>query len=142
MNERARHHVVVAETGTGRYVNAVTAGPHTWHADEPVPVGGQDAGPAPYDMLGAALGACTSITLRMYAERKGWPVTRIAVEVSHEQVRTQGATATERVDRFRRTIDIDGDLTDEQRAAMLSIANRCPVHRTLSRGSEIVTELA
>ena len=133
MNERIRRSVVVSETGTGRYVNRVVAGAHEWLADEPASAGGEDAGPAPFEMLAAALGACTSMTVRMYAERKQLALAHVAVEVRHDRV--DGG------DRFHRVITLAGELTDEQRASILSIANRCPVHRTLERGSEIVTGL-
>jgi len=91
-------------------------------------VGGADAGPAPFDFIMAGLGACTSMTLRMYAERKGLPLTRIHVSLSHEKVEVDGVSR----DRICRTITLDGALTDEQRQRLLEIANKCPVHRALS----------
>lgn len=120
--------VVVAENGQGRYQQAVTIGQHHLIADEPVSVGGADAGPAPFDFIMAGLGACTSMTLRMYAERKGLPLTRIHVSLSHEKVEVDGVSR----DRICRTITLDGVLTDEQRQRLLEIANKCPVHRALS----------
>jgi len=120
--------VVVAENGQGRYQQAVTIGQHHLIADEPVSVGGADAGPAPFDFIMAGLGACTSMTLRMYAERKGLPLTRIHVSLSHEKVEVDGVSR----DRICRTITLDGALTDEQRQRLLEIANKCPVHRALS----------
>lgn len=125
--------VVVSEAMGGRYLNHVTAGRHRWLADEPDDVGGSDAGPAPFQMLAAALGACTSMTLRMYAERKSLPLERVTVSVTHERAG--------RTDRFVRVVTLDGRLDDEQRSALLSIANRCPVHRALEGSSEIVTTL-
>lgn len=126
--------VRVTEAAGGRYLNHVVAGRHRWIADEPEAVGGTDAGPAPFQMLAAALGACTSMTLRMYAERKALPLSRVDVSVSHER---EG-----RVDRFVRVVHLDGDLDEAQRETLLSIANRCPVHRALEGATQIVTTLA
>jgi uncharacterized OsmC-like protein/alpha/beta superfamily hydrolase len=143
--------VVVAETTQGKFLNHVVTGDHHFLADEPVAAGGFDAGPSPYDLLSAALGACTSMTLRMYAERRQLPVERIAVEVTHakvhaddcaECVRTEGATRIGMVDRFQRRLVLQGDLTDEQRAKLAEIADKCPVHKTLEASSVIVTDLA
>lgn len=125
--------VVVTEAAGGRYLNHVAVGRHRWLADEPESVGGTDAGPTPFQMLAAALGACTSMTLRMYAERKQWPLDRVEVVVSHER--------DGRAERFVRVITLDGELDEEQRARLLSIANRCPVHRALEGANEIVTTL-
>lgn len=125
--------MTVTEAAGGRYLNHVDVGRHRWLADEPEEVGGTDAGPAPFEMLAAALGACTSMTLRMYAERKGWPLRRVTVEVAHER--------DGRDDRFLRTITLDGALDDEQRDRLLSIANRCPVHRVVEGSAQIVTTL-
>ncbi len=121
--------VVVAENGKGRYQQAVTVGQHQLIADEPVPVGGADAGPAPFDFIMSGLGACTSMTLRMYAERKGLPLTSIRVELSHRKVELDGVQR----DCIDRKITLDGDLSDEQRQRLLEIANKCPVHRALSQ---------
>lgn len=139
--------VVVAETSQGTFLNHVVAGRHHLLADEPTDVGGFDAGPSPYDLLAAGLGACTSMTLRLYAERKGLPVERVTVEVSHGKVHAddtegvcQGGTA--KIDRFERRIHLEGPLDDDQRAQLLRIAERCPVHRTLEASSQIRTELA
>jgi uncharacterized OsmC-like protein/alpha/beta superfamily hydrolase len=139
--------VVVAETTQGRYLNHVVVGAHRFLADEPVETGGFDAGPSPYDLLGAALAACTSMTLRMYAERKGIDVGRIAVEVTHDHVHaddapTAGVSGEARIDRFRRVVHLGGEPDDATRARMLEIADRCPVHRTLERSSKIETRLA
>lgn len=130
--------VVVAENGEGRYQQAVTAGAHRLLADEPVSMGGADAGPAPYDYLLTALGACTSMTLRMYAELKKLPLTRVSVALSHEKIEVDG----QKVDRITREITLEGELTPEQRQRMLEIANRCPIHRTLSGGVNIDSRLA
>ena len=144
--------VVVAETSQGTFLNHVVVGPHRLLADEPTSVGGFDAGPAPYDLLGAALGACTSMTLRLYADRKELPVDRITVEVGHGKVhlddcevcvdddRFEGVTA--QVDLFERAITIEGpDLSDDDRERLLAIADRCPVHRTLEATSAVSTRL-
>ncbi|MFN3584974.1 OsmC family protein [Phenylobacterium sp.] len=124
--------VTVAETGIGKFQVEVLAGGATFMADEPVEAGGLDSGPNPYDLLASALGACTAMTLRLYADRKGWPLTRTIVRVLHTR------TADGR-DRFAREITLEGALDDDQRRRLLEIAERCPVHRTLEKGSEIIT---
>ena len=121
--------VVVRENGQGRYQQEVISGEHRFVADEPVSVGGADAGPTPFDFLMAGLGACTSMTLRMYAERKGLALTRISVSLTHDKVEVDG----EKRDRIRRTLTLDGELTPEQRARLVEIAGRCPVARALSK---------
>lgn len=128
--------VIVAETGVGRLqVEARTAsGPLL--IDEPASVGGLGSGPNPYDLMSAALGACTTMTLRLYAERKGWPLKRVQVSVRHHRV------SLEARDLFDRTISLEGPLDEAQRARLLQIAERCPVHRTLERGSDIRTAVA
>jgi putative redox protein len=142
--------VVVAETTQGAFLNHVVTGRHRFLTDEPVSVGGFDAGPGPYDFLATALGACTSMTLRMYAERKQLPLDRVTVEVSHDKVHAEdAATDTEdgamprggKIDRFTRVLHLDGALDESQRASLLRIADRCPVHRTLEQASSIVTML-
>jgi putative redox protein len=149
---RASSAVVVAETTQGPFLNHVVVGRHRLLADEPESIGGFDAGPSPYDFLGAALGACTSMTLRMYADRKQLPLDRVTVEVTHGKVHAndciecaenqQLAGRTGMIDQFDRVITIAGDdLTDEQRAKLLEIADKCPVHRTLESASSIVTRL-
>ena len=130
--------VVVAENGQGRYQQEVIVGQHHLIADEPVSVGGADAGPAPFDYLMAALGSCTSMTLRMYAERKGWPLTRISVTLNHEKVEFEGSPR----DRLNRTIILEGELSPEQRQRLLEIANKCPTHRALSQRLLIASQLA
>lgn len=128
-------HVRVAETGQGRFQVEVQAGGIRFPADEPVSVGGLGSGPTPYDLLCAALGACKSMTVRLYAERKTWPLRHVDVRVRHERENLQAR------DRFEVTIALEGDLDDAQRARLLEIAERCPVHMTLSRGSEVRTLL-
>ena len=97
----------------------------------------------PYGFLSAGLGACTSMTIRMYARRKKWPLTHVAVDVCHDKVHRQDAEAegTEKVDTWQRRIRLEGDLSDDQRARLLEIADKCPVHRTLERISHVETEL-
>jgi putative redox protein len=149
---RASAPVVVAETSQGPFLNHVVVGRHRLLADEPESVGGFDAGPSPYDLLGAALGACTSMTLRMYADRKSVPLDRVTVAVTHGKVHADDCVEcadhaqlvgrTGMIDRFERVITVDGDLSDEQRAKLLEIADKCPVHRTLDTASSIVTRLS
>jgi uncharacterized OsmC-like protein/alpha/beta superfamily hydrolase len=145
--------VVVAETSQGPFLNHVVVGRHRFLADEPESIGGFDAGPAPYDFLGAALGSCTSMTLRMYADRKKLPLDRVTVEVHHNKVHADDCAAcaenetldgrTGMIDHFERVITIEGDeLTDEDRAKLLIIADKCPVHRTLENASAITTQSA
>ncbi|MEZ5383375.1 MAG: bifunctional alpha/beta hydrolase/OsmC family protein [Microthrixaceae bacterium] len=138
--------VVVSELGEGKFLNQVVAGAHRLVMDEPQSVGGFDAGPNPYELLAAALGGCTSMTMRMYAERKGIPLDRAEVEVRHDKVHCDDCEATAggatpKIDRFERRLRLTGDLTDDQREGLLRIADRCPVHLTLERSSLIETEL-
>lgn len=128
----------VGETGQGRFVNAVRIGPHRMLADEPVSVGGDGLGPDPFEYLLAGLGACTSMTIRLYAERKGWPLLRVAVRVRHAARLSAGADR----DVFERIIHLEGDLSEEERARLLDIAERCPVSRTLAAGSTVQSRLA
>ncbi len=137
--------VLVTETGYGRYANDVVAGPHVLRADEPRSVGGDDTGPTPYGYLSAALGACTTMTLRMYADRKEWPLERVSVSVKHEKIHASDCehceTESGRIDRFDRTLRIEGPLSDEQRRRLAEIADRCPVHRTLHAEVEVRTHV-
>ena len=129
--------VVVSENGLGRYQQAVQAGQHALIADEPVSVGGADAGPAPFDFIMSGLGACTSMTLRMYAERKSLPLKRVSVALIHDKVEIDGVMR----DRIHREITLEGDLSDEQRQRLLEIANKCPVHRALSQSIQLDCKL-
>jgi uncharacterized OsmC-like protein/alpha-beta hydrolase superfamily lysophospholipase len=129
--------VVQVEGGRQGFAQRIQAGPHRFVGDEPQSIpGGTDAGPTPYDFLLAALGTCTSMTLRMYADRKEWPLEGVRVRLEHDRVHAEDCdrceTAEGRIDRITRTVGVDGPLDDEQRARLLEIADRCPVHRTLS----------
>ena len=135
--------VRVTEADPAGYVQHIMAGPHHHLlADEPVSLGGTDRGPTPYGLLAAALGACTAMTLRMYARHKGLPLLLVSVDVDHDKVHgVDAATAGQGLDLFRRTIRLDGPLDDDQRARLLAIADKCPVHRTLEAGAKVVTTL-
>jgi len=138
--------IEVRETKTGRYANEVRAGRHHLPAGEPIEAGGDDSGPGPYDYLLAALGACTSITLRMYAERKEIPVDRIGVKLHLRKIQADEcadcASTEGEVTEITREIVLEGDLTDDNRQRLLAIAERCPVHRTLTHEIKIRSELA
>lgn len=140
MSDPLESAVVVTESGNGPYAQFVTAGRHVMGADEPEKLGGRDTGPSPYEFLLAGLGACTAMTLRMYAGRHNWPLDAISVSLTHEKIPSPDGTG--RIDQFRRAITLSGKLTDEQRARLLDIASRCPVSQTLSRPSTLVTALA
>ncbi|KRB40460.1 MAG: bifunctional alpha/beta hydrolase/OsmC family protein [Pseudomonadota bacterium] len=142
--EEPVEHVRVMETGVGRFQNMVQAGRHRLFADEPESVGGSDTGPSPYDFLSIALGACTSMTLRLYAERKQLDLGRIQVEVSHKKLHVQdGAAGGEdgKIDCFNRVISVDADMPQEMRAKLVEIAGKCPVHRTLEARSKVETQV-
>jgi putative redox protein len=124
--------VTVAETGVGRLQVEVSAAGASFLADEPLEAGGLGSGPNPYGLLCAALGACTSMTVRLYAERKGWPLRRVTVRVLH-------ARGPDGHDRFAREVTLEGALDEAQRRRLLEVAERCPVHRTLEHGAEIFT---
>jgi len=137
--------VLVEETGAGKYTNTVRTDAHTIVMDEPTSVGGLDSGMNPYDVLLAALGGCTSMTLRMYAERKGLPLDKVAVRLTHEKIHARDCDDCEstegKVDLIDRELEITGDLDPVQRQRLLEIADMCPVHRTLESESRIVTKL-
>lgn len=137
--------VRVSEADAAGFLQDVNAGPHHHAlADEPMAYGGTNKGMSPYGFLAAGLGACTSMTVRMYARRKGWPLDHIWVDVTHDKVHAQDAEngGTKKVDTFRREIHLVGALDDEQRERLLEIADKCPVHRTLEQTSHIETLLA
>lgn len=139
---------LVIESGAGNFVRDLQLGVHRVRADEPADVGGQDAGPNPYEYLLAALGSCTSITLRMYADLKKLPLTRVTVHLKHRKIHAQDcADCTEqperhlKIDEIERNITLEGELDDAQRQRLLAIANRCPVHQTLMSEIRITTSL-
>jgi putative redox protein len=135
--------VTVTETGGGKFQQSITIGPHRLTADEPIAAGGLDSGPGPYDLLLAALGACTSMTLRLYAEHKNLPLARTSVTLSHSKIHAQDCEECEtkegKIDRIDRVLTLDGDLSEEQRARLIEIADKCPVHRTLTSEVNIRT---
>ena len=136
---------VVTRTPGDGFRTEIVSGPHTLIADEPLAVGGTNEGLTPYDFLAAALGACTGMTLRMYADRKGWPLEEVRVRLAHDRVHAEHGERCEDpkscVDRIRREIGIvGGQLDADQRSRLLEIADRCPVHRTLEAGMRIETE--
>jgi uncharacterized OsmC-like protein/alpha/beta superfamily hydrolase len=137
--------VTVAENGIGKFGQDITVGRHLPHADEPPDVGGGNTGPTPYQLLSAALGACTTMTLRLYADRKNLPLKRVSVDVSHDKIHAADCesceTADGKVDSFRRVLTLDGDIDAETRRRLVEIADKCPVHRTLHSEVEVVTEL-
>jgi putative redox protein len=131
MEYRAAH---VTTSPEGKYRQTVTVGPHELAADVPAAHGGADAGPEPHEWLLAGLGACTAITLQMYAERKGWKLSKVDVTVTGEHV--EGAFV------MHRELALEGDLDDEKRARLKEIAEKCPVHKTLTGTVRIETTLA
>ncbi|EAQ34392.1 OsmC-like protein [Nitrobacter sp. Nb-311A] len=137
--------VVVQETRHNKFQQTVTVGPHRLLADEPIPVGGDDTGPGPYDLLLAALGACTSMTLRLYAERKALPLDRATVRLRHRKVHAKDCaeceTKTGMLDLIEREIAMEGTLDPEQRQKLMDIADKCPVHRTLTSEVRIRTRM-
>jgi uncharacterized OsmC-like protein len=135
--------VVVSETRKGVFQQEITAGRHRFIADEPIAVGGLDSGPGPYDLLLAGLGACTSMTLRLYAQHKALPLDRVTVRLSHARIHAVDCENCETkegmIHRIEREITLEGDLDAAQRARLLEIADKCPVHRTLNSEIDIKT---
>lgn len=142
--------VSIAETGLGKFQAAVHVGRHHLIADEPESVGGTDTGPDPYEYLSIALGACTTMTLRMYADRKGLELPPVRVTVTHGKVvaahcddcgeAIEGRSG--KIDRFERTIHVDGEIDAALREKLVEIADKCPVHKTLTAGAAVVTQVA
>ena len=136
--------VVVTGSAVG-FLQEIRLGSHQLQADEPTAVGGTDRGPDPYSLLLASLGSCTSMTIAMYARRKNIPLESVTVRLKHSKVHADDCahceTRTGRIDRIERTLELTGTLTEEQRASMLAIADKCPVHRTLVSEIDIVTTL-
>ncbi len=135
----------VAETGRGTFQVSMQAGPHLALADEPASVGGEGTGASPYDYLSMALGACTAMTLRMYARHKKLALGRVRVTVGHDKVHARDCAECEqregRIDRFERVISISGDVAPELQGKLVEIAEKCPVHRTLEARAAVVTRL-
>ena len=144
--DEAPRNVVVRETRNGKFQQMVSVGPHRLVADEPVAAGGEDTGPGPYDFLLAGLGACTSMTMRLYAERKSLPLERVTVTLKHSKIYAQDCaeceTKTGMLDQIERVIAMEGALDAEQRERLMEIADKCPVHRTLTSEIHIVTHTA
>jgi uncharacterized OsmC-like protein/fermentation-respiration switch protein FrsA (DUF1100 family) len=142
----APRNVVVRETRNGKFQQIVTVGPHRLTADEPVAAGGDDTGPGPYDLVLAGLGACTSMTMRLYAERKSLPLERVTVTLKHSRIHAEDCAECETragmLDQIDRAIAMEGALDDEQRQRLMEIADKCPVHRTLTSEIRIVTHPA
>ena len=138
--------VVVTETRESKLQQAVEIRPHHFLADEPIAAGGLDTGPSPYELLIAGLGACTAMTLRLYAEQKKLPLARVSVTLRHSKIHAADCATCEtkegKLDRIDRTISLEGPLDQAQRARLLEIADKCPVHRTLTSEIEIRTALA
>jgi putative redox protein len=136
----------IVHGGGSGFVQEITVGPHRLRADEPEAVGGTDTGLTPYDLLLSALGACTSMTVSLYARRKQWPLEAVTVRLRHSKVHAADCedceTKVGKLDRIDCDVELHGDLDDEQRAKLLEIANKCPVHRTLTSEIEIRTRLA
>ncbi|WP_417241030.1 alpha/beta fold hydrolase [Celeribacter halophilus] len=138
--------VRVAEAEAGGFRQDVTiGGKHQLVADEPISIGGTDQGPSPYQLLSAALGACTTMTIRMYARRKKITLSNVVCDVTHNKSHSEDCEGCDKsatkVDVFHRHIRLEGDLTAEERASLLAIADKCPVHRTLHSQAQIVTDL-
>jgi uncharacterized OsmC-like protein len=145
VEDLSRDNAVTVRTPTGTFRTEIRIGSHSIVADEPKAVGGDNLGPTPYDLLASALGACTTMTLRMYADRKRWPLEEAVVTLKHTRVHgvdeERCDEADARIDRLARELTLVGPLTSEQRQRLLEIADRCPVHRTLSAGVRIATRL-
>ncbi len=132
---QAEEAVFAEETGEGKFQVRIHTGEHSFLMDEPAAFGGMSSGPSPFELLGAALSACTLMTLKLYAQRKGWTLDRLSVRVTHKK------GSPDARDRFERAIDL-GEVTDEQRERLLDIAERCPVHLLLERGADVSTTIA
>ena len=144
-DKQAPSGVVVVSGAADGFAQDIVAGSHQFPSDEPASMGGTDTGPTPYDLLLAALGSCTSMTVAMYARRKEWPLERVTVRLGHSRVHAEDCVACETQDAkitvIERDIQLDGPLGDDQRARLLAIANRCPVHLTLASKIDIRTRL-
>jgi putative redox protein len=141
---------VIVRGSVAGFTQEITVGSHRFFSDEPKNPGGKDlagddAGPSPYELLAAALGACTSMTIGIYARRKQWPLASVNIQLRHSKIHAADCadcdTEEEMLDCIERDIELIGNLTGEQRAKLLEIADKCPVHRTLTRGMRIVSRL-
>ena len=136
---------VVVRGAAGGFAQEITAGSHHLRADEPLSSGGTETGPTPYDLLLAALGSCTSMTIALYARRKQWPLNSVTIRLRHSRVHAEDCAACETHDAkltvIDRDIELDGPLDESQRARLLAIANRCPVHLTLGSRIDVKTRL-
>lgn len=137
--------VVSIKDKTNKFLTQIQTGKHTLLADEPADIGGEDLGPSPYQLLTSALGACTAMTMRMYADRKGWDIDEIKVHLNHNKKHSDDCVdcekPTSKIDHFERIIEIDSELDETQRQRLLEIANKCPVHRTLEGDVKVETRL-
>ncbi|MBW3563213.1 MAG: bifunctional alpha/beta hydrolase/OsmC family protein [Acidobacteria bacterium] len=137
---------VTVTTNAGQFRTEIATRGHHLIADEPAKVGGTEEGPTPYDLLAAALGACTTMTIQMYVARKKWPMRSVTARVAHDRMHAKDCedceTKAGHIDRLTREIEVDGDLTDEQLQKVLEIADKCPVHRTLHSEIRVRTTLA
>ena len=138
--------VVVQETRHSKFQQQISVGPHRLLADEPAAAGGEDSGPGPYDLVLAGLGACTAMTMRLYAERKSLPLDRVTVTLTHNKIYAQDCAECETkagmLDQIERVITVEGDLDADARQKLMEIADKCPVHRTLTSEIHIVTRAA
>ena len=136
---------VTVQGSAAGFAQQISVGPHRLTGDEPTSVGGTDVGPSPYDLLLAALGSCTSMTLAMYARRKQWPLEAVTVQLRHSRIHAADCEACETkegfLDHIQRDVQLTGSLSEEQRARLLDIANKCPVHRTLAAEIHVQTRL-
>jgi len=134
---------VIVRAGAAGFAQEIQIGQHRLKGDEPVDFGGTDTGPSPYDFLVAALGTCTSMTISLYARRKGWPLESVTVSLHHSKIHAADCADCEtkvgKIDRIEREIQLTGTLTTEQRSKLMEIANRCPVHQTLTSEINIKT---
>ena len=146
MHGEKREGVVIVRGAATGFAQEIIAGPHQFFCDEPTTVGGTDTGPTPYDLLLAGLGSCTSMTIAMYARRKQWALERVTVRLRHSRVHAEDCAGCETrpawLTLIERDIELEGVLDEEQRARLLAIANRCPVHLTLTSQMDIRTTLA
>jgi putative redox protein len=142
MTDDAMREAAVVVRGSGEFAQEIEIGSHRLRADEPVAVGGADTGPTPYELLLAALGSCMSMTVGLYAKRKGWPLERVEVRLWHDKIHARDCLDCEtregRIDSIMKELRLEGPLDDEQRTRLREISERCPVHRTLRSEIQIL----